>query len=111
MDKHIPVIGVCNHEPYYKKLSKCKTKQITVTISSDDDTKIAKINGVAALRRHRLKRICKESEEQEALLSFEQLANILTASVKTISRDIKYIYATDGTFLKTRKYNINPVDE
>ncbi len=102
MDRSITIIGICNKEPWYKKRSQCNRKEVTLTVSTPEDSKIAKLNGVAALRRHRLKRICRECEEQDALLSYEQLANLLTASIKTISRDIKHIENTEDLILRTR---------
>lgn len=102
MDRCITIIGICNQEPWYKKISQCNQKEVTLTVDHPEDTRIAKLKGVAALRRHRIKRICQECEEQAALLSYEQLANILTASIKTISRDIKHIEQTEGIILRTR---------
>ena len=53
--------------------------------------KLTKKRGLAGLRHHRLIRITKEAIEQGALLSYEDIAFILTTSIITIKRDIAYL--------------------
>lgn len=105
MDQFINIIGISDKEPWYKKRSKCEKKEIKITVSSEEDAGIARIKGVAGLRQHKLKRICSECENQESLLSLEELGNLLTSSVKTISRDIRNIQEKEGIMLRTRGKN------
>lgn len=55
---------------------------------ADEDLQVYKESGLSGLRQHRLQRITKEAIEQGALLSYEDIAFILTTSVITIKRDV-----------------------
>lgn len=57
--------------------------------------------GLAGLRRHRLERITRETYDQGALLSYEDLAMILTTSPSTVKRDVYYL-KQQGKFIITR---------
>ena len=57
--------------------------------------------GIAGVRRHRLARITKEAYEQGALLSYEDLAMLLTTSASTIKRDVQFLN-NSGMFIVTR---------
>ena len=57
--------------------------------------------GLAGLRRHRLQRITRQAYEQGALLSYEDIAMILTTSPSTIKRDVAHLKKT-GKFIMTR---------
>ncbi len=65
--------------------------------------------GLAGLRRHRLARITRQSYDQGALLSYEDLAMILTTSPATVKRDIYYL-RQQGMFIMTRgmKHDMGP---
>ncbi len=65
--------------------------------------------GLAGLRRHRILRLTREAYDQGALLSYEDLAILLTASPATIKRDIRHL-RHDGKFIMTRgvKHDMGP---
>ena len=65
--------------------------------------------GLAGLRRHRIARITRQAYEQDALLSYEDLAMILTTSPSTVKRDI-YFLRQQGMFIMTRgmKHDMGP---
>jgi hypothetical protein len=67
----------------------------------DEDLPIYKKDGLAALRQHRLIRITKEAIEQGALLSYEDIAFLLTTSVINIKRDVAYLRRS-GTIIPSR---------
>ena len=57
--------------------------------------------GLAGLRRHRLERVTREAYDQGALLSYEDLAMILTTSPATVKRDVHFL-EQQGKFIMTR---------
>jgi biotin operon repressor len=57
--------------------------------------------GLAGLRRHRLARLTRQAYDQYALLSYEDLAMILTTSPGTVKRDIAQL-RHEGMFIITR---------
>jgi hypothetical protein len=58
-------------------------------------------HGLAGLRRHRLARLTRQAYEQSALLSYEDLAMLLTTSPATVKRDV-YHLRREGKFIMTR---------
>jgi len=85
-------LAVDDREPAGKPIDLCLKKSVRLTLHNpDDDLKIYKNEGLAGLRQHRLMRITKEAIEQGALLSYEDIAFLLTTSVITIKRDIAYL--------------------
>lgn len=65
--------------------------------------------GLAGLRRHRIARLTKQAYDQGALLSYEDLAMLLTTSPSTVKRDI-YHLRHNGLFIMTRgaKHDMGP---
>jgi biotin operon repressor len=65
--------------------------------------------GLAGLRRHRIARLTKQAYDQGALLSYEDLAMLLTTSPATVKRDI-YHLRHNGLFIMTRgaKHDMGP---
>ena len=57
--------------------------------------------GLDGLRRHRLERITRQAYDQNALLSYEDIAMILTTSPATIKRDVALLKG-QGKFIITR---------
>jgi hypothetical protein len=57
--------------------------------------------GLAGLRRHRLARITRQAYDQGTLLSYEDLAMILTTSPATVRRDVQLL-RLQGMFIMTR---------
>ena len=70
-----------------------ESKQITVTLTLDagaEDLEIRKGAGVAALRQHRMQRMCTEAFQQGGLLTLEDLANrLFNCGQRTLSRDLE----------------------
>ncbi|MFC2084102.1 DUF1670 domain-containing protein [Bacteroidota bacterium] len=80
------------------------TRKITVKlrlmdINSDFDA-LANY-GLAGLRRHRIERLTRQAYDQNALLSYEDLALLLTTSPATVKRDIAAL-RKQGKFIMTR---------
>lgn len=85
-------LAIDDREPAGKPVSLCKKTSVRLTVHDlDEDLEIYKQLGLSGLRQHRLLRITKEAIEQGALLSYEDIAFILTTSVITIKRDIAYL--------------------
>jgi hypothetical protein len=57
--------------------------------------------GLAGLRRHRIERLTRQAYDQGALLTYEDLALLLTSSPATIKRDIFFL-RKEGKFIVTR---------
>ena len=68
-------------------------KQVTVTLTLDagpEDLEVRQKQGVQALRRHRMQRICVEAFQQGGLLTIEDLANrLFNCGQRTLSRDLE----------------------
>lgn len=88
------------------------TKKVTVRLKLIDlntDLEVLAEYGLAGLRRHRLARITRQAYDQGALLSYEDLAMILTTSPATVKRDV-YHLKHQGMFIMTRgsKHDMGP---
>lgn len=84
----IHYLAIDDREPAGKPVHLCKKISVSLSIHNpDEDLDIYKDKGLSGLRRHRLLRITKEAIEQGALLSYEDIAFLLTTSVVTIKRD------------------------
>ncbi|MBC8478432.1 DUF1670 domain-containing protein [bacterium] len=80
------------------------TRKITIKIRLIDlnsDLEVLAEFGLAGLRRHRLARLTKQAYDQGALLSYEDLAMILTTSPATVRRDVQHL-KKQGQFIMTR---------
>ena len=85
-------LAVDDREPAGKPVALCKKVSVRLTVHDvEKDLQTYKDKGLAGLRQHRLLRITKQAIEQGALLSFEDVAFILTTSVITIKRDMSYL--------------------
>ena len=95
-------LAVDDREPAGKPVQLCLKKSVHLTLHNpDEDLSVYKKQGIASLRQHRLIRITKESIEQGALLSYEDIAFLLTTSIVTIKRDIAYL-RRGGTIVPSR---------
>lgn len=88
------------------------TKKVTVRLKLIDlntDLEVLANYGLAGLRRHRLARMTRQAYDQGALLSYEDLAMILTTSPATVKRDV-YHLKHQGMFIMTRgsKHDMGP---
>jgi hypothetical protein len=85
-------LAINDREPAGKPVSLCKKISVSLTVHNpDEDLEVYRQSVLSGLRHHRLLRITKEAIEQGALLSYEDIAFILTTSVITIKRDIAYL--------------------
>jgi len=85
-------LAIDDREPAGKPVSLCKKISVRLSVHNpEEDLDVYKKSGLTGLRRHRIKRITKQAIEQGALLSYEDVAFILTTSVVTIKRDIAYL--------------------
>jgi len=88
------------------------TRKITVRLKLLDfntDLQVLAEYGLAGLRRHRLERLTRQAYDQNALLSYEDLAMLLTTSPATVRRDV-YHLKKQGKFIMTRgqKHDMGP---
>jgi biotin operon repressor len=94
--------AVSADEPPSKHIAlaqKITTKLTLIDLNSDLQT-LAE-SGLAGLRRHRLLRLSKQAYDQGAVLSYEDLAVLLTTSPATIKRDARAL-RNQGYFVMTR---------
>lgn len=80
------------------------TRKVTVRlrlmdINSDFDA--LSNYGLAGMRRHRIERLTRQAYDQGALLTYEDLALLLTTSPATVKRDVFFL-RKDGKFIMTR---------
>jgi len=80
------------------------TRRITTRLKLIDfntDLEALANYGLAGLRRHRLARLSRQAYDQGALLSYEDLAMLLTTSPATVKRDVALL-RQQGMFIMTR---------
>lgn len=84
------------NEPPGKPLKHCKLKRIIIThINPKEDTEVRRQHGKAAKRQQQILRMTTEAKDQQALLTQEDLAEILGTDVRTIRRDIQSLQQKD----------------
>jgi biotin operon repressor len=109
-DGEVAYEAVAAEEPAGKHIR--LTRKITTKlnlINLNTDLEALAEYGLAGLRRHRLMRMTRQAYDQEALLSYEDLAMLLTTSPSTIKRDIANL-KQQGLFIMTRgtKHDMGP---
>ncbi len=72
-----------------KSIDNLNIVPVTLTISHPDDAAVLKERGVPGLRKHKLLRFANEAYDQGGLLIQEDLALLLTTSIRTIQRDMQ----------------------
>jgi len=98
----IHYLAVDDREPAGKPVLSCRKVSVFLTLHNpDEDLAVYSKSGLSGLRQHRLLRITKEAIEQGALLSFEDIAFLLTTSTVTIKRDFAYL-RHNGKTIPTR---------
>jgi hypothetical protein len=102
--------AVAADEPAGKHIA--LTRKVSCRLTFNDvntDFEILVNYGLAGLRRHRILRLTREAYDQGALLSYEDLAILLTTSPATVRRDIRHL-RNDGKFIMTRgaKHDMGP---
>jgi hypothetical protein len=94
--------AIASDEPPSKHIALAKkiTTKLTL-IDLNTDLHVLSESGLAGLRRHRLLRLTREAHDQQATLSYEDLAVLLTTSPATIRRDAQAL-RKQGYFVMTR---------
>ena len=93
-------LAVSDDTPPGRPIAECKRVAINLTIDGADDLE-ALHHGIGALRRSKIQRLTREAQEQEALLTQEDLARLLCTSRSTIKRDIAQL-RSEGVDVPTR---------
>jgi hypothetical protein len=88
-DSQVIYHAVSSQEPPGKSIDQLRLVPVTLTISHPDDAAILREQGVAGLRKHKLLRFADEAYDQGGLLIQEDLALLLTTSIRTIQRDMQ----------------------
>lgn len=84
------------NEPPGKPLKNCKLRRITIThIDPKEDAEVRRQYGRSAKRQQQILRMTVEAQDQRALLTQEDLAEILGTDVRTIRRDIHSLRQKD----------------
>ena len=78
------------NEPPGKPLKECQLRRIVLShIKPKEDNEVRRVYGRPAKRQQQVERMSVEALEQEALLTQEDLAELLDTDVRTIRRDIR----------------------
>ena len=102
--------AIAVEEPAGKHIALAKKVSCRLTLNDTQvDLEVLANYGLAGLRRHRILRLTQEAYDQDALLSYEDLAVLLTSSPSTMKRDIRAL-KQDGYFVMTRgaKHDMGP---
>ena len=75
--------------------------EVRLTLRADGDLALRRSQGLSSLNRTLVARVCREALEQGAVLSLEDVADLLRLSVATVKR-YKQVLARAGTPVKTR---------
>jgi hypothetical protein len=100
-DSQVIYHAVSAQEPPGKSIDSLRIVPIALTISHPDDASILKEQGVTGLRKYKLLRFANEAYGQGGLLIQEDLALLLTTSVRTIQRDMREM-RQQGIIVPTR---------
>jgi hypothetical protein len=85
-------LAVDENEPAGKPIALCKKISVVLTLHSvDEDLAVYKKSGLSGLRQHKIVRLTNEAIDQGGVLSYEDVAFILTSSVVTIKRDMAFM--------------------
>lgn len=89
-------------EPPSKHIALARKVTVKLTLLDlNSDLEVLAESGLAGLRRHRLLRLSREAYDQQATLSYEDLAVLLTTSPATVKRDSREL-RNRGFFIMTR---------
>lgn len=109
-DGEVAYEAVAAEEPAGKhiRLTRKVTTKLNL-INLNTDLNALADYGLAGLRRHRLMRLTRQAYDQGALLSYEDIAMLLTTSPSTVKRDIAHL-KRQGLFIMTRgtKHDMGP---
>ena len=102
-DGQIIYRAVAKEEPAGKSLAECRLVSVKLTLFAEEDRKVLKEKGLITLRRRRIIRMSHEALDQGALVTQEDLAELLTTSVRTVRYDIAHL-REKGVNIPTRGY-------
>jgi hypothetical protein len=88
-DSQVIYHAVSVQEPPGKSIDHLRLVPVTLTTSDPEDATILRERGVTGLRKHKLLRLVNEAYDQGGLLIQEDLALLLTTSIRTIQRDMQ----------------------
>jgi biotin operon repressor len=92
--------AVAESEHAGKPIALCRKISVKLTLHEPQaDLAVLQQKGIAGLRRQRLKRLTKEALDQGAVLSYEDLAILLTTSIVTVKRDVASLRREGETIL------------
>ena len=95
-------LAVDENEPAGKPIALCKKVSVKLTLHNpEEDIPVYKKAGLYGLRQHKIVRITNEAIDQGGVLSYEDIAFILTCSVVTIKRDMSQM-RRQGVILPSR---------
>lgn len=96
----VTFLAISDDTPPGRPIAESARVPVRLTIDCADDLEALR-QGVAALRRGKIQRLTREAQEQQALLTQEDLARLICASRSTIKRDIAQLRA-EGVDVPTR---------
>jgi len=95
-------LAVEENEPAGKPIALCRKVPVRLTLqNADEDLTVYRKSGLRALREHKITRVTNEAIDQGGVLSYEDIAFILTCSVVTIKRDMSRL-RRQGIILPSR---------
>lgn len=95
-------LAIDENEPAGKPIALCKKLSVKLSLHlPEEDLAVYKKSGLRALRQHKIIRMTNQAIEQGGVLSYEDLAFILTSSVVTIKRDMSQM-RRQGIILPSR---------
>ncbi len=100
-DAQIIYHAVSEQEPPGKSLDQLRLVPVSLTISHPEDAAVLREQGIPGLRKHKLLRFANEAYDQGGLLIQEDLALLLTTSIRTIQRDMQEM-RNQGIVVPTR---------
>jgi hypothetical protein len=82
-------LAIDENEPAGKPVALCKKVSVKLSLHMpEEDLALYRKSGLRALRQHRIVRMTNEAIDQGGVLSYEDLAFMLTTSVVTVKRDM-----------------------
>lgn len=85
-------LAIDENEPAGKPVALCKKISVKLSLHQpEEDLTVYRKSGLRALRQHRIIRITNEAIEQGGVLSYEDIAFMLTTSVVTVKRDMSHM--------------------
>jgi len=99
-ENQVRYCAIAAGEPASRQLAHSQRLPVQLTLVDAEDLACS-CESVVALRRQRIVRLCREAQEQGALLTQEDLALVLTTSVRTIRRDLRAL-REQGLAIPTR---------